>query len=119
MGRFDDFLATRRSVETAKIYRRCVLQFTKDPDGFLELAEKDRGAAEKAIIDYFVAAKTAGATRRGKYHAIKSFLTFYDVESSGGRSPRSCRSPGRSPWTGPPLGTRLSSCSSSPTFVGG
>ena len=81
MGRFEDFLATRRSVETAKIYRRCVLQFTKDPDAFLELAEKDRGAAEKAIIDYFVAAKTAGATRRGKYHAIKSFLTFYDVET--------------------------------------
>lgn len=80
MTRFDDFLRTRRSPETARVYRRCILQFTKSPDDFLAKAEKDRVWAEKTLIGYFVSQKTAGASRRGKYHAIKTFLEFNDID---------------------------------------
>jgi hypothetical protein len=80
MGRFDDFLKTRRSRDTAINYRKSVHKITDDPDAFLDLAEKNPTAAEKKMISHITQSKVSGAYLRMQYAAMKSFLTFYDVE---------------------------------------
>lgn len=80
MSRFEEFLKTRRSPDTATNYRRCINAITKDPDSFLETAETSPSSAEKLLIEYFTTNHVSGAYQQMKLSALKSFLTFNDVE---------------------------------------
>lgn len=81
MGAFAEFLATRRSEATVRLYRRVVPQVAGAPDEFLEFARADKRGAEERLIAWAVAS-------RGKHtpytvsiylSVVRSFLQYNDV----------------------------------------
>jgi hypothetical protein len=53
-GAFEEYIASRRSKVTRKVYANALKVVLKDPNGFLALARKERSQAEKHLIDFIV-----------------------------------------------------------------